>query len=105
MPAESSRRRNAKEMSNAAGMASFGLVIDCHDPEPLAEFWATALGYVQAGAAGNYGLLLSPDGDQPKLLLQRVPEAKRAKNRLHIASDTPESAAHAALPHTPRRLL
>jgi hypothetical protein len=25
--------------------SSFQLVIDCADPEPLARFWATALGY------------------------------------------------------------
>jgi predicted enzyme related to lactoylglutathione lyase len=79
-----------------AGMASFGLVIDCRDPEPLAEFWATALGYVRAGAAGNYVLLLSPGGDQPKLLLQRVPEAKTTKNRLHVDIDATDIEAEAA---------
>lgn len=77
-------------------MASFGLVIDCRDPEPLAEFWATALGYVRIGAAGNYVLLLSPGGDQPKLLLQQVPEAKATKNRLHIDIDAPDIEAEAA---------
>jgi predicted enzyme related to lactoylglutathione lyase len=83
-------------MGNAGGMARFGLVIDCRDPEQLAEFWATALGYVRTGAAGNYVLLLSPGGDQPKLLLQRVPEAKTVKNRLHIDIDAPDIEAEAA---------
>jgi hypothetical protein len=26
-------------------VAQFGLVLDCADPERLAEFWAPALGY------------------------------------------------------------
>ena len=71
-------------------MVTFGLVIDCQEPEPLAEFWAAALGYVRVGAAGNYVLLVSPDGVQPKLLLQRVPEAKAVKNRVHIDIDAPD---------------
>ncbi|HVW34825.1 MAG TPA: hypothetical protein VHL53_19990, partial [Acidimicrobiia bacterium] len=28
------------------------------------------------GSAGNYVLLVAPNGTQPKLLLQRVPEPK-----------------------------
>jgi len=65
-------------------MTTFGLVLDCHDPEVLADFWTAALGYVRLGAAGNYVLLVDPDRTGPKLLLQRVPEAKSAKNRMHI---------------------
>ena len=65
-------------------MTTFGLVLDCSDPEMLAEFWSTALGYTVLGAAGNYVLLVSGDAGQPKLLLQRVPEAKAAKNRMHL---------------------
>jgi hypothetical protein len=57
-------------------MTTFGLVLDCRDPSTLADFWAAALGYVNLGAAGNYVLLVAEDGIGPKLLLQRVPEAK-----------------------------
>jgi predicted enzyme related to lactoylglutathione lyase len=61
-----------------------GLVLDCADPQHLAEFWAPALGYVTLGTAGSYVLLL-PDGKPgPKLLLQQVPEAKTVKNRMHL---------------------
>jgi predicted enzyme related to lactoylglutathione lyase len=61
-----------------------GLVLDCADPERLAEFWAPALGYVNVGTAGSYAVLL-PDGRPgPKLLLQQVPEPKAAKNRMHL---------------------
>lgn len=61
--------------------AALGLVLDCQDPATLASFWAGALGYVVVGSVDNY-TLLSPDG--PNLLLQRVPEAKSGKNRMHL---------------------
>ncbi|GAC1600022.1 MAG: VOC family protein [Acidimicrobiales bacterium] len=64
---------------------SIGLVLDCKDPAALAVFWASALGYATTGSVGNY-TLLRPDGAKvgPKLLLQRVSEAKSAKNRMHL---------------------
>ena len=64
--------------------AELGLVLDCADPETLAEFWAPALGYVNLGTAGAY-VALFPDGAPgPKLLLQRVDEPKVGKNRMHV---------------------
>jgi predicted enzyme related to lactoylglutathione lyase len=76
---------------------SIGLVLDCADPQRLAEFWAPALGYVNLGVVGSYALLL-PDGRPgPKLLLQRVPEPKATKNRMHLdidASDIESEATH-----------
>jgi predicted enzyme related to lactoylglutathione lyase len=65
-------------------MSSFGLVLDCSDPDTLADFWSAALGYESVGSAGNYVLLVSPTPGRPKLLLQRVPEPKTTKNRMHI---------------------
>jgi hypothetical protein len=67
-----------------------GLVLDCHDPEALAEFWSEALGYTTLGGAGNYVMLVDGDGQGPKLLLQRVPEPKPGKNRMHFDVETPE---------------
>lgn len=64
--------------------ARLGLVLDCSDPEALAPFWAEALGYTNIGAAGSYVLLVDPDGVAPQLLLQRVPEGKAGKNRMHL---------------------
>jgi len=61
-----------------------GLVLDCADPERLADFWAPALGYVNLGTAGSY-VALFPDGRPgPKLLLQKVTEPKAVKNRMHL---------------------
>jgi hypothetical protein len=64
--------------------ASIGLVLDCGEPEVLAEFWSLALGMERLGSAGNYVMLVSPSGALPKLLLQRVGEPKGAKNRMHL---------------------
>ena len=61
-----------------------GLVLDCGDPEALAEFWAAALGYTSVGSAGSYVMLLPAEGDGPQLLLQKVPEPKAGKNRMHF---------------------
>jgi predicted enzyme related to lactoylglutathione lyase len=73
-----------------------GLVIDCPDPEALAPFWAGALGYEVRGTAGNYALLADSDSRGPKLLLQRVAEAKAGKNRVHFDIDTTEVDAEVA---------
>jgi predicted enzyme related to lactoylglutathione lyase len=76
--------------------ASIGLVLDCADPEALAGFWSPALGLQRLGSAGNYALLVSPSGTLPKLLLQRVTEAKAAKNRMHLDIVTPDIDAEVA---------
>ena len=74
-------------MSEAPGL---GLVLDCHDPEALAPFWAAALNYVALGSVENY-VLLVPDGQPgPKLLLQQVPESKVGKNRMHLDIEVPD---------------
>lgn len=64
--------------------ASIGLVLDCAEPEALADFWSSALGMVKLGTAGNYVMLVSQSGMLPKLLLQRVGEPKAGKNRMHL---------------------
>jgi predicted enzyme related to lactoylglutathione lyase len=77
-------------------MTRIGLVLDCTDPQELATFWAAALGYTILGDAGAYTLLLPPDPDQPKLLLQRVPEAKSVKNRMHLDIEVTDVAEEVA---------
>jgi hypothetical protein len=85
--------------------ASLQLVIDCTDPEPLARFWAAALGYqLEPPPAGfttwddywrDVGLpeeelgvgedrITDPDGRGPRIWFQVVPERKTIKNRLHL---------------------
>ena len=83
----------------------FQLVIDCADPEPLAHFWAAALGYVlepppdgfpswdayrrdlgvpeeELGAGAD--CIVDPSGQGPRIWFQVVPERKAIKNRWHI---------------------
>jgi predicted enzyme related to lactoylglutathione lyase len=72
----------------ASPRASFGLVLDCAEPEALATFWSAALGYTYVGAVENYAMLVPADGDGAKLLLQKVPEAKAGKNRMHLDIET-----------------
>ncbi|MGH9031684.1 MAG: VOC family protein [Acidimicrobiia bacterium] len=80
--------------------AHLGLVLDCHEPESLAIFWSEALGYQSIGAAGTYFLLLPPEGQAgPQLLLQRVPEPKTGKNRMHLDIHTPDIEEEAARLH------
>jgi Glyoxalase-like domain len=85
--------------------ATFQLVIDCADPEPLARFWAAALGYELEPPPPGFdswdeywrdvgvpedelGLgadcIIDPAGRGPRIWFQVVPERKAAKNRLHL---------------------
>jgi predicted enzyme related to lactoylglutathione lyase len=70
--------------------SDIGLVLDCQNPTGLAPFWAAALGYEIAGAVDDYTLLVPNGRPGPKLLLQRVPEAKAGKNRMHFDIHTAE---------------
>lgn len=80
------------------------IVFDAGNPRRLADFWAVALGYVrqppppgydtwEAFAADSgiaedqweaFDALVDPDGDRPRILFQKVPEGKVAKNRVHL---------------------
>jgi predicted enzyme related to lactoylglutathione lyase len=69
------------------------VTLDCLDTDRLANFWVQALSplnYRRSLDAPPYLSLVSDDG--PTLLLQRVPEAKQSKNRMHLdlgVSDVP----------------
>jgi hypothetical protein len=80
------------------------IVFDCASPPAVGSFWAEALGYVvdppPAGFASweealqAWGIpqdqwdrafaVVDPGGVGPRLFFQKVPEAKVAKNRLHL---------------------
>jgi predicted enzyme related to lactoylglutathione lyase len=58
--------------------------IDCADLDRMVEFYCQALGYEFFGAAGDqYRSIVAKDG-RPKLVFQKVPEAKASKNRVHL---------------------
>jgi predicted enzyme related to lactoylglutathione lyase len=66
--------------------------IDTVAPEVLAPFWAEALGYAigDMDRDGTYLDLVPPDPGMPVVYLQRVPEPKTVKNRLHLDLYTAE---------------
>lgn len=72
------------------------LVVDAHDVEKMADFWAAVLGWVRVGDDGGDIEIGDPSGALPTLLFQRVPEGKTVKNRLHLdvspAGDTDQAA-------------
>jgi hypothetical protein len=61
------------------------VVLDCLDVEACAEFWCAAAAYTRLPEWEPGYLSLRPaSAEAPDLLLQQVPEAKVAKNRLHL---------------------
>ncbi|RAK34497.1 putative enzyme related to lactoylglutathione lyase [Actinoplanes lutulentus] len=61
------------------------MVVDCADLNRSAAFWSGVLGYVaQPGGGDRYRSLKPAAGSGVEVLLQRVPEAKSGKNRLHL---------------------
>jgi hypothetical protein len=71
------------------------LVIDCHDQNRVAEFWAAVLGYdiIDRGPEGEVEIGGGVPG-APTLVFVRVPEGKTVKNRIHIdvnPTDTDQS--------------
>jgi hypothetical protein len=94
------------------------VAVDCADPDRLATFWATALGYVidtpPAGCASwqdfsqlaggvneSWSAVVDPAGAGPRVLFHRVPEPKAGKNRVHL--DVRVSAAGKVPAETRRR--
>ncbi|MCU1395139.1 MAG: glyoxalase/bleomycin resistance protein/dioxygenase [Ilumatobacteraceae bacterium] len=58
--------------------------IDVVEPEPVATFWSAFLGYTASGPLDARWVNLVPPAGLPVLNLQRVPEEKAIKNRLHL---------------------
>ena len=71
------------------------IVIDCADPETLIDFWAEALGYEKAGQFAPYYVLLPKERAFPPVILQKVPEPKTAKARIHFDLRVPDIEAEA----------
>ena len=95
------------EQPQNPGTVTWQLTIDTHDPHAQADFWAAALGgelednsaliadvLAQGWATESDTLvhhgrrywrdLVAVRGAGPRLLFQRVPEAKTVKNRVHL---------------------
>ncbi len=77
------------------GFAIRNLGIDTNDLDRAAAFWQAATGYVEQARITDYVLLADPDGGGVNVLLQRVPEPRTGKNRLHLdlTADDADAAA------------
>lgn len=68
-------------------ITAVGAVLDCADPNRLADFWQAAVGFeVRTGNGEPYVTLSSAPIRRPlnHLTFQKVPEPKSVKNRLHL---------------------
>lgn len=96
------------------------VVMDCHDPDRLARFWAAALHYKLQDPPEGYvnweqwlsamgipeeqwndaSAVVDPDSRGPRIYFQRVPESKTVKNRVHL--DLNVSGPHGTAPEVRR---
>ncbi|MCM6778377.1 VOC family protein [Nocardia sp. CDC159] len=65
------------------------LVIDCADPQRMADFWCEVLGYVELGWEGDTHLEIGPPGigfggPQPTLIFGRSTDPRSGKLPLHF---------------------
>ena len=61
------------------------VVIDCNDFSAMYSFWMTALRYVPRDPPDDgWAVLRDPEGVHVNVSLQRVPEPRIGKNRLHL---------------------
>src|SRR5579859_1006024 len=66
------------------------IVIDCSDLDRSSRFWSGVLGYTASPPVGAYCSLQPESGVGIDVLLQRVPDVKDRKNRLHFDLRTPD---------------
>jgi hypothetical protein len=68
-------------------LRAVGATLDANDPELMADFWQAALGFKNRGGDGDPFITLSESEiGRPlnHLTIQRVPEPRKAKHRLHL---------------------
>ena len=73
------------------------VVIDCNDFAVMYAFWTAALGYAPRDQREDgWAVLRDPEGDRVNVSLQRVPEPRVGKNRLHLDLYTDDQAGEVA---------
>lgn len=64
------------------------LVLQCRDPQQLADFWCEVLGFEILGREDDGALEIGPaagfGGPQPTIILSPDPDPDRSRGRLHI---------------------
>lgn len=81
------------------------VVLDCHDPDSLVEFWSVALGYTLHDKLDEYRVLV-PDAAStgtraspaeihgPVFILAKADNPKAGKNRMHVDVHPDDAEAH-----------
>jgi len=64
--------------------AVFSVMLDCNDLDKEVAFWREMLGLEERERFEGFVFLSRMGGTGPGLALQRVPEAKAVKNRMHL---------------------
>jgi len=73
------------------------VVIDCNNFAAMYDFWRQALGYVPREAPEEgWAVLQDPGHRRVNVSLQKVPEPRAGKNRLHFDLYTNDQAAEVA---------
>lgn len=73
------------------------VVIDCNDFSAMYAFWIAALRYVPRDPPDDgWAVLRDPEGVHVNVSLQRVPEPRIGKNRLHFDLYTPDQQGEVA---------
>ena len=73
------------------------VVIDCNDFAAMYAFWSAALRYVPRDPPEDgWAVLQDPEGGHVNVSLQRVPEPRVEKNRLHIDLYTDDQVGEVA---------
>lgn len=67
--------------------------IDVNDVEAMSAFWQAVTGYEPGFELDGHVYLVDPTGRGPHLYLQRVPEVRTEKNRLHLDIVVPDLPA------------
>jgi predicted enzyme related to lactoylglutathione lyase len=73
------------------------IMIDCHDPAALFEFWSKIVGVEVEHRYPAYIFTTTLPGNHIRLAFQQVPEDKVVKNRLHLDVAHTDPAALIAL--------
>jgi hypothetical protein len=74
-----------------------GVTIDCVEPRDVVDFWSKALGVSVDQDHGGEFIIFRPLGaDLPYLALQKVPEERSGKNRVHVDFGTEDRAGEVA---------
>ena len=70
------------------------VVIDCNDFPRMLAFWQQALGYEpKYPPEDDWAILRDPNGRRVNVSIQRVPEPRAGKNRLHFDLYAKDQAA------------